>query len=119
MDKTYKPTKTEKEIYNYWLSENLFAPSDQNTELDPFTIIMPPPNVTGELHMGHALTLAIEDLIIRWKRMLGHSTLFLPGSDHAGIATQVVVEKEIAKTGTNRHELGREKFIKNNYQFEI
>ena len=61
MDKTYKPTKTEKEIYNYWLSENLFAPSDQNTELDPFTIIMPPPNVTGELHMGHALTLAIED----------------------------------------------------------
>lgn len=111
MDKTYKPTKTEKEIYNYWLSENLFAPSDQNTGLDPFTIIMPPPNVTGELHMGHALTLAIEDLIIRWKRMLGHSTLYLPGSDHAGIATQVVVEKEIAKTGTNRHELGREKFI--------
>ncbi|GIT12389.1 MAG: hypothetical protein CM1200mP33_5750 [Chloroflexota bacterium] len=73
---------------------------------------MPPPNVTGELHMGHALTLAIEDLIIRWKRMLGHPTLFLPGSDHAGIATQVVVEKEIAKTGTNRHDLGREKFTK-------
>ena len=112
MDKTYKPSKTEKEIYSYWLSGNLFAPSDQNTELDPFTIIMPPPNVTGELHMGHALTLAIEDLIIRWKRMLGHPTLFLPGSDHAGIATQVVVEKEIAKTGTNRHDLGREKFTK-------
>ena len=111
MDKTYKPSKTEKEIYNYWLSENLFAPSEQNTGLDPFTIIMPPPNVTGELHMGHALTLAIEDLIIRWKRMLGHPTLFLPGSDHAGIATQVVVEKEIAKNGSNRHDLGREKFI--------
>ena len=112
MDKTYNPSKTEKEIYSLWLSENVFAPSDQNTELDPFTIIMPPPNVTGELHMGHALTIAIEDLIIRWKRMLGHSTLYLPGSDHAGIATQVVVEKEIAKTGSNRHALGREKFIK-------
>ena len=64
MDKTYKPSKTEKEIYSYWLSGNLFAPSDQNTELDPFTIIMPPPNVTGELHMGHALTLAIEDFLL-------------------------------------------------------
>ena len=112
MDKTYNPSKTEKEIYSFWLSKNVFAPSDQNTELDPFTIIMPPPNVTGELHMGHALTIAIEDLIIRWKRMLGHSTLYLPGSDHAGIATQVVVEKEIAKTGFSRHDLGREKFIK-------
>jgi len=111
MEKSYSPTKNENEIYKYWLSENLFSPSEKETDLDPFTIIMPPPNVTGELHMGHALTIAIEDLIIRWKRMKGHSTLYLPGSDHAGIATQVVVEKQIAKEGTNRHELGREKFI--------
>ena len=70
MDKTYKPSKTEKEIYNYWLSENLFAPSEQNTGLDPFTIIMPPPNVTGELHMGHALTLAIGKLVFLCKPVI-------------------------------------------------
>ena len=113
MEKSYNPSDHEKSIYEYWLKENSFSPSSNTKiKLDPFTIIMPPPNVTGELHMGHALTIAIEDLIVRWKRMKGHSTLYLPGSDHAGIATQVVVEKEIAKNGTNRHSLGREKFIK-------
>ena len=112
MDNTYNPSKTEDEIYNLWIENDSFSPSEQKNGLDPFTIIMPPPNVTGELHMGHALTIAIEDLMIRWKRMKGHPALYLPGSDHAGIATQVVVEKEIAKTGSNRHELGREVFVK-------
>ncbi len=112
MDNTYNPSKTEDEIYNLWIENNAFSPTIQKNSLDPFTIIMPPPNVTGELHMGHALTIAIEDLMIRWKRMKGHPSLYLPGSDHAGIATQVVVEKEIAKNGSSRHELGREAFIK-------
>ncbi|MCY4653836.1 MAG: valine--tRNA ligase, partial [Dehalococcoidia bacterium] len=78
---------------------------------EPFTIIMPPPNVTGELHMGHALTIAVEDLMIRWHRMLGDPSLYLPGTDHAGIATQVVVERQIATDGLSRHDLGRDKFI--------
>ena len=112
MDNTYNHSKTEDEIYNLWIENNSFSPSVQKNNLDPFTIIMPPPNVTGELHMGHALTIAIEDLMIRWKRMKGYPSLYLPGSDHAGIATQVVVEKEIAKNGSSRHELGREAFIK-------
>ena len=72
---------------------------------------MPPPNVTGELHMGHALTLALEDLMVRWRRMLGHPTLYLPGTDHAGIATQMVVERDLANQGISRHDLGREKFV--------
>ena len=69
MDNTYNPSKTEDEIYNLWIENNAFSPTIQKNSLDPFTIIMPPPNVTGELHMGHALTIAIEDLMIRWKRM--------------------------------------------------
>ena len=111
MDNSYNPSKTEDKIYNLWMESNAFSPSTTQSDLEPFTIIMPPPNVTGELHMGHALTIAIEDLMIRWRRMKGHPSLYLPGSDHAGIATQVVVEKEIAKEGINRHELGRDKFI--------
>tara|TARA_Y100001970_G_scaffold164612_1_gene201165 strand:+ start:1893 stop:4493 length:2601 start_codon:yes stop_codon:yes gene_type:complete len=112
MDNSYNPSKTEDKIYSLWMENNAFSPSTIESGIEPFTIIMPPPNVTGELHMGHALTIAIEDLMIRWKRMKGHPSLYLPGSDHAGIATQVVVEKEIAKDGLNRHELGRDNFIK-------
>ena len=78
---------------------------------------MPPPNVTGELHMGHALTIAIEDLIVRWHRMRGEPTLYLPGSDHAGIATQVVVERMLAADGITRHDLGRDKFIERVWQW--
>ena len=77
----------------------------------PFVVIMPPPNVTGELHMGHALTTALEDLMVRWHRMRGEPTLFLPGSDHAGIATQVVVERMLASDGVSRHDIGRERFV--------
>ncbi|MDA0769882.1 MAG: valine--tRNA ligase, partial [Chloroflexi bacterium] len=83
----------------------------------PFTVIMPPPNVTGELHMGHALTTALEDLMVRWHRMQGEPTLFLPGSDHAGIATQVVVERTLAADGMTRHDLGREKFVERVWQW--
>tara|TARA_A100001037_G_scaffold305803_1_gene347501 strand:- start:676 stop:3333 length:2658 start_codon:yes stop_codon:yes gene_type:complete len=109
--KSYDYNKVEKLIYSYWQEKNLFSP-DMDDDKDPFTVIMPPPNVTGTLHYGHALTTAIEDALIRWNRMKGKSTLWLPGSDHAGIATQVVVEKMLMETqGLSRHEIGREKFL--------
>jgi len=107
----YDPSSSEERIYKFWETLEAFTPKiDKNK--DPFVMIMPPPNVTGELHMGHALTLAVEDLIVRWHRMKGDPTLFLPGTDHAGIATQVVVERLLATEGTSRHELGRKAFEK-------
>ena len=109
MPKAYVPLQTEDRIYDFWQSRGYFTPKIDRSK-DPFVMIMPPPNVTGELHMGHALTFAIEDLIVRWHRMLGEPTLFLPGTDHAGIATQVVVERLLASEGTNRLQLGREGF---------
>tara|TARA_B100000029_G_scaffold516709_1_gene633023 strand:+ start:16919 stop:19603 length:2685 start_codon:yes stop_codon:yes gene_type:complete len=110
ISKTYDFQSTEKRIYNSWKEIGAFQPSF-TTDKEPFTIIMPPPNVTGELHMGHALTLALEDLMVRWRRMLGHPTLYLPGTDHAGIATQMVVERNLTNRGISRHDLGREKFV--------
>ena len=110
MPRAYAPGAVEERIYNFWNDNGYFTPEIDRSK-DPFTIIMPPPNVTGELHMGHALTIALEDLMIRWHRMLGEPTLYLPGTDHAGIATQVVVERQIASDGLSRHDLGRDKFI--------
>ncbi len=108
--KVYEPAKVEPKWYSFWLQKGYFTPKiDPNKK--PFVIIMPPPNVTGELHLGHALTATLEDIMIRWHRMKGEPTLWLPGVDHAGIATQVVVEQQLAKEGLNRHQLGREKFI--------
>ena len=115
--KSYDYNKVEKIIYSYWQEKNLFTPNVDDDK-DPFTVIMPPPNVTGTLHYGHALTTAIEDALIRWNRMKGKSTLWLPGSDHAGIATQVVVEKMLMETqGISRHEIGREKFLEHVWQW--
>ena len=108
--KVYVPDQTERKIYNFWKNGGYFKPSSKSTK-KPFIIIMPPPNVTGELHMGHALTTALQDLMVRWRRMKGHPTLYLPGTDHAGIATQVVVEKMLSKKNISRHNLGREAFI--------
>ena len=105
----YDPATVERRVYDNWLSSGYFTP-EIIPGSQPFTIIMPPPNVTGELHLGHALTAALQDILIRWRRMLGDSTLWLPGKDHAGIATQWVVERLLASEGTNRHEIGREKF---------
>ena len=115
--KSYDYNKVEKLIYSYLQEKNLFSP-DMDDDKDPFTVIMPPPNVTGTLHYGHALTTAIEDALIRWNRMKGKSTLWLPGSDHAGIATQVVVEKMLMETqGLSRHEIGREKFLEHVWEW--
>jgi valyl-tRNA synthetase len=109
MAKAYDPKKVEDKWYQFWLKNKYFQANIDHKK-QPFTIIMPPTNVTGELHIGHGLTMTLEDIMIRWHRMKGDPTLWLPGFDHAGIATQVVVERELAKEGTNRYELGREKF---------
>ena len=109
MSRAYSPADTEGRIYKFWEESGYFKP-DTSSNNPPFVMIMPPPNVTGELHMGHALTIAIEDMMVRWHRMKGEPTLYLPGTDHAGIATQVVVERLLATEGLNRYQLGREKF---------
>ncbi|MFC2006292.1 valine--tRNA ligase [Chloroflexota bacterium] len=108
MPKAYEPGKVEQKWYQFWLEKGYFRPGI-DPDKKPFVIIMPPPNVTGELHIGHALTATLEDIMIRWHRMKGEPTLWLPGVDHAGIATQVVVEQMLAREGLDRHKLGREK----------
>jgi len=109
--KAYEPGRIEKKWYDFWLKQGYLTPRiDPNKK--PFVIIMPPPNVTGELHLGHALTATLEDIMVRWHRMKGEPTLWLPGTDHAGIATQVVVEQQLAKQGQTKEEIGREEFIK-------
>ncbi len=109
MPRAYDATAVEQRIYKNWWDSGYFAPRRDDSR-QPFCVIMPPPNVTGELHLGHALTASLQDALTRWHRMRGEPTLWLPGKDHAGIATQWVVERALAAEGTNRHELGREKF---------
>ncbi len=116
LEKTYDPKSVEEKWYRFWEENNLFH-SEKDTEKKPFTIVIPPPNITGVLHMGHGLNNTIQDIIIRWKRMQGYNTLWLPGTDHAGIATQNVVEKELAKQGKTRHQVGREQFIEMVWQW--
>ncbi len=108
--KAYEPGKIERNWYNFWLKQGYFTP-EIDPKKKPFVIIMPPPNVTGELHLGHALTTTLEDVMVRWQRMEGKSTLWLPGTDHAGIATQVVVEQQLAEQSLTRSDIGREKFL--------
>ena len=109
MPRAYDAASVEQRIYQNWWDSGYFVPH-VNADRQPFCVIMPPPNVTGELHLGHALTASLQDSLTRWHRMCGDPTLWLPGKDHAGIATQWVVERALAAEGTNRHELGREKF---------
>lgn len=116
MPRAYEPQGVEQRIYNFWMDGDYFTPKIDHSK-QPFTVIMPPPNVTGELHMGHALTIALEDLMVRWHRMKGDPSLYLPGSDHAGIATQVVVERMLAADGITRHDLGRDKFVERIWQW--
>src|ERR1039457_4511465 len=116
MSKAYEPAKVEDKWYTFWLEKGYFKPKIDPAK-KPFTIIMPPPNITGELHLGHALTAALEDIMIRWHRMKGDPSLWLPGADHAGIATQVVVERLLQKEGTDRHKLGRAEFQKRAWEW--
>eukprot|EP00744_Colponema_vietnamica_P001718 GILI01002816.1.p1 GENE.GILI01002816.1~~GILI01002816.1.p1 ORF type:complete len:973 (-),score=377.56 GILI01002816.1:248-3166(-) len=117
METGYNPANVEKDWYSWWEQSGFFKPRSDREEVPAdakkFVIVLPPPNVTGYLHLGHALTSAVQDTLIRYNRMLGHDTLYLPGTDHAGIATQVVVEKRLkASTGKSRHDFGREDFVK-------
>ena len=118
----YNPKDVEEKIYKLWEESGLFnpdkPPTTHNLKSKTFSIVVPPPNVTGSLHMGHALNAVIQDILIRKKRMEGFKTLWLPGTDHAGIATQNVVEKELRKEGKSRHELGREKFLEAVWQWK-
>ena len=116
MPKAYEPGNVEQKWYRFWLDKGYFKPKI-DPDRKPFVIIMPPPNVTGELHLGHALTATMEDILTRWHRMQGEPTLWLPGVDHAGIAAQVVVEKVLAAEGIDRHELGRDKFLERMWQW--
>ena len=111
LPKTYDPAAVEAPIYAMWESGGYFRPQARHPDGRPYCIIVPPPNVTGALHLGHALTTTIEDILIRWRRMRGDAALLLPGVDHAGIATQNVVEADIAKQGLSRHDVGREAFL--------
>ena len=109
--KNYNPTEFEARIYNSWCEKKYFAP-DPDKKKKPFSIVIPPPNVTGQLHMGHALDETLQDILIRTKRMQGYSTLWVPGTDHAGIATQIKVEENLrVNEGLTRYDLGREKFL--------
>ncbi|MEK6647463.1 MAG: valine--tRNA ligase [Candidatus Firestonebacteria bacterium] len=113
----YTPKEIEAKWYKFWLSKNYFR-SEVSTTKQSFSIVIPPPNVTGFLHMGHALNTTLQDVLIRYKRMQGFNTLWLPGTDHAGIATQNVVEKYLAKKGVTRNDLGREKFIERVWEWK-
>jgi len=117
LPKNYDPGKVEKRIYDWWESNGYFKPVT-NPWKKPFVISMPPPNVTGQLHLGHAITATLEDLMIRYHRMLGDPTLWVPGADHAGIATQNVVERELLKEGITRTDLGREKFLERVWEWK-
>ena len=107
----YDPREVEEGRYQKWLDQDLFKPSGDK-KAHPYSIVIPPPNVTGKLHLGHAWDTAIQDTLIRYKRMQGYDTLYLPGMDHAGIATQAKVEAKLRKQGKDRHEMGREAFVK-------
>ena len=110
LPKTYDPKDVENRLYRFW-SESGYFHTERDPEKKPFTIVMPPPNVTGQLHMGHAMDAAMQDVLIRFKRMQGYAALWVPGVDHAGIATQIRVEEELRKEGLTRYDLGREKFL--------
>src|SRR5690554_188572 len=118
LEKTYRPAEVEAKQYERWEESGYFACKPQS-KADPYVIMMPPPNVTGSLHMGHALTFTIQDVLIRWHRMGGRDALWQPGSDHAGIATQMVVERQLAERGEpGRAELGREAFLKKVWEWK-
>jgi valyl-tRNA synthetase len=119
MPKAFEPALVEPRWYAFWLEHGVFRASDDPADKRPVYVLpMPPPNVTGALHMGHALTAAIEDVLTRWHRMRGFNTLWTPGIDHAGISTQVVVERQLKREGLSRHDLGRDKFLERVWQWK-
>ena len=125
LPKQYNPAVAQRRWYAFWESNGYFH-SEPNKAKKPYTIVIPPPNVTGALHLGHALNNSLQDILIRWKRMQGFNALWMPGTDHAGIATQAVVERRLLEEEKlTRHDLGREKLVeriwtwKNEYEKRI
>ena len=116
LSKVYEPQEVEQKWYQYWVEKKFFR-ADENGSSNTFCIVIPPPNVTGLLHMGHALNNTLQDILIRYKRMCGCNTLWMPGTDHAGIATQNVVEKQLQSEGLRRHDVGRKEFVKRVWQW--
>src|SRR5882672_9447028 len=110
LPKQYDPQDAQRRWYELWVSQGYFH-ADPASDRPPYCIVIPPPNVTGALHLGHALNNTLQDVLIRWRRMQGYDVLWMPGTDHAGIATQLVVERELAKEGIDRLTLGREAFV--------
>ncbi len=117
ISETYNPEKIEIKLYNFWQEKGFFKPS-VDSQKPSYCIVIPPPNVTGTLHMGHALNVTLQDILIRWKRMLGYAALWLPGTDHAGIATQNVVERQLLQEGMDRYTLGRTAFLQRVWQWK-
>jgi valyl-tRNA synthetase len=117
LPKSYEPKAIEEAVYLFWEQAGLFAARDESDK-PPYCIVLPPPNITGALHMGHALTATVQDMLVRWRRMCGDNALWLPGADHAGIATQMVVERALRTEGKTRHDLGREKFLEKVWEWK-
>jgi valyl-tRNA synthetase len=117
LSKAYEPSAVEDKWYEFWMEGGFFRADTHSTKA-PYSIVIPPPNITGSLHMGHALNNTLQDIVIRFRRMQGFNTLWMPGTDHAGIATQNVVERKLAEEGLDRHSLGREKFIDRVWQWK-
>ena len=118
LPKVYEPQQVEGRIYRMWMDNDCFK-ATPDPDKKPFSIVMPPPNVTGQLHMGHAMDATLQDILTRFKRMQGYEALWLPGTDHAGIATQIKVEEELrTKEGLTRYDLGREKFLQRVWEWK-
>lgn len=117
LEKNYNPSEIEDRLYHKWLEKKYFH-AEVNTDKKPFTIVMPPPNITGKLHMGHALDNTMQDIIIRFKRMQGYEALWIPGTDHASISTEVKVTNALKEEGIDKHELGREGFLKRTWEWK-
>src|SRR5271167_1675770 len=117
LNRNFDPAEAETRLYDGWERSGAFA-ADVTSGTTPYTIMIPPPNITGSLHMGHALTFTIQDALIRWRRMQGRDALWQPGTDHAGIATQMVVERLLAEEGKDRRDLGRDAFVERVWQWK-
>ena len=117
LKKTYDPKDIEDRLYSKWMKNGYFH-AEVNENKKPFTIVIPPPNITGKLHMGHALDETLQDILIRFKRMQGYEALWLPGTDHASISTEVRVIEQLKKEGTSKEELGREGFLKRTWEWK-
>ena len=116
MDKTYDPS-FEKRIYEKWMKNKCFE-AHVDPDKEPFTIVMPPPNITGQLHMGHALNQTVQDILIRFKRMCGYEALWIPGTDHASIATEVKIVEKMKEEGLSKEDVGREGFLERAWEWK-